>query len=123
MVDENTVLEGTVVKGDGISGRDYNLPTANIHFSDELDVESGVYAAVVEHDDEEYESIVCYGAGDPPKFEAHMFGFYGDLVGQMLRISLVEKVSEIIPWQSKERMRQKIIHDIELVYNVLQKNK
>lgn len=122
MQENRHIYIGTVVEGDGIAARDYDMPTANLSFHDEIRLDTGVYAAVITYNETPYEGVVCYGVGNPKKFEAHLFGFNGELVGEKLSVELIEKVSELIPWQSKERMRQKIFHDIELVKASLAKH-
>ena len=120
MDDRRAIVRGTVVKGDGVASRDYNLPTANLDVK-EPGIDTGVYAAHVRYKDQPYKAIVCYGVGNPAKFEVHLFDFDGDLTGEELTVGLIDKVSELIPWQSKERMRQKILHDIQLVREYLDK--
>ena len=102
------------MRGDGVSGPVYHLPTANFAFSDRLPIMDGVYAGRVTVEDTVYEAVIVYGVGEPPKFEAHLFGFEGDLLGQTLEITVEKKISELIPWVSVERMRQKILHDLTL---------
>ena len=103
-----------VVRGDGVSGPVYHLPTANFAFDHRLPMKDGVYAGRVTVRDTVFEAVIVYGVGEPPKFEAHLFGFEGDLLGQTLEISIEKKISELIPWVSVERMRQKILHDLTL---------
>ena len=108
-------VRGTVVRGDGIAGKEFNIPTANLFFADPLKLDFGVYAATVYYQEDNYDAVVVYGAGQEPKFEVHLFDFSGDLYGKDIKVKVLKKVSEIMPWVSKERMRQKILHDIELV--------
>lgn len=115
MVFKNGKYIGVVTEGEGIAFRDFDVPTANLSFEEEVNVEPGVYAALTEYRGKEYESVLCYGVGEPPKFEVHLFDFNDKIYGETLKVGIVEKVSEVIPWDSKERMRQKIIHDLELV--------
>lgn len=123
MLANNNIFLGIVVKGDGVAARDYDLPTANLKFLKEPDIDTGVYAARVDYEGVNYDAVVCYGVGEDEKFEVHMFGFTGDVMGERLSVAIVDKVSELIPWQSKERMRQKIFHDLELVHARLAKDK
>ncbi|MBT3602727.1 MAG: hypothetical protein HN521_06630 [Candidatus Latescibacteria bacterium] len=112
-------VRGVVEKGQGIALRDYDVPTANLAVEGKLQLETGVYAALTEYKEKKYESIVCYGTGDDGnKFEVHLFDFDQYIYGDTLDVELLEKVSEIIPWHSKERMRQKIVHDLQMVEEV-----
>lgn len=112
---------GKVISGDRLAGRDYDTPTANLDLPADIDLEYGVYAAITHHNGNRYHSTVCYGVGEPPKFEVHLFGFDGDILGNELRVEIVELVSELIPWQSIERMRQKILHDLEMAREIFKK--
>ena len=116
------IFRGKVVTGDGVAGRDLGTPTANLDLS-KVDLEPGVYAAEAYLQGEKHDSIVCYGIGEPPKFEVHLFNFDEDIIGEELEVEIVEQVGELVPWSSVERMRQKILHDIELAGEVLKKRK
>lgn len=107
------VYRGKVVTGDGIAGRDLGVPTANLDLG-EIDLEPAVYAGYCDYGGERHRATVCYGVGEPMKFEVHLFDFDGELLGEELSVEIVEKVSELVPWSSVERMRQKILHDIQM---------
>lgn len=111
---------GRVIKGEGIAGREYGTPTANLDVAD-LSLDFGVYAAIVKYQKQQFGATVCYGVGEPAKFEVHLHDFSGDLLGQKLKIKIIEKVSELVDWQSTEQMRQKILHDIKMSQKVLKK--
>ncbi len=121
MQKQHPLFRGTVIRGDQLAGLEFGVPTANLDIAPDL--EYGVYAARAMFEHQIYDAVVCYGVGDPPKFEVHMFDFEGDLLGRMLDVELVEKVSELVAWQSTERMRQKIYHDLEMAQHVLQRKK
>lgn len=117
-------VRGVVEKGLGIALRDFDVPTANLAIEGRLELETGVYAAITEYKGKKFESIVCYGTGDEgKKFEVHLFDFDQYIYGDTLDVEMIEKVSEIIPWHSKERMRQKIVHDLQLVKAVFERVK
>lgn len=123
MTEKKIKFRGTVIAGDGIAGVDYDFPTANLRFIKEPNIDTGVYAALTKYKGNEFESVVCYGVGNPVKFEVHLFELNDELLGKELEVELLYKVSELIPWQSKERMRQKIFHDVELVHDYLNTRK
>lgn len=112
---------GVVVKGEGIAGRDFNVPTANIGLKEDPKLEHGVYAVRVLKDGWEFPGALCWGVGDPSKFEVHLLNFSGDLIGKTLDIEIIEKVSELFSYASKERLRQKIQHDVQQVQKVFDK--
>ncbi len=114
------IITGIVERGDGISLRDYGIPTANLDLKGiDPGISFGVYAARVKSPFGTYLGALCYGVGEPPKFEVHLLGFEGNLLGRELSVEVVEKVSELIAWTSRERMRQKIVHDIQLVLDFM----
>ena len=112
---DTQTYRGVVEAGEGAAFRDYNVPTANLALNQPVILDPGVYAAMTTWRDTAYESVVCYGVGSPPKFEVHLFDVDVDMYGGTLEVEVFEKVSELIPWESKERMRQKILHDLDLV--------
>ncbi len=105
---------GVVVRGDGSAGRDYDVPTANLDFLPRPRIRHGVYAAKIKYASKNYFGLVCWGVGRPAKFEVHLFKFKGNLLGKKITVTLCKRLSELIAWESKERMRQKIYHDIDL---------
>lgn len=107
------MYRGIVVTGDGVAGRDLGVPTANLDLKN-IKLEPGIYAAYTEHDGIKHRSTVCYGAGDPMKFEVHLFDFDDDILGDEISVEIIEQVSEFMPWTSMERMRQKVLHDLEM---------
>lgn len=111
---------GVVVAGEGVAGPVFGAPTANIHVGPDCNLEHGVYAVVVEHNTWKFHGALSFG-GIPSKFEVHLINFEGDLEGKELKVIVIERVSEYFLWSSKERLRQKIIHDIQLVREVFDK--
>ena len=108
-------MRGLVEHGDGSASHDYEIPTANLRLEERPDVDFGVYAVRVSFRSRTYHGALCYGVGTPPKFEVHLLDFEGDLLGEELEVEILNQVSELVDFGSKERMRQKILHDIELV--------
>lgn len=106
------VYKGIVIKGDGVASRDFDVPTANLHFRPLPRVRYGIYTASVKVNGFLKQGIVSWGPGITRKFEVHLFDFTGDLVGKGLSVTLLKRVGEWVPWTSQERMRQKIWNDI-----------
>lgn len=109
---------GQVKQGDGIAGKEFGVPTANLDVS-VSGLEYGVYAAYVDYNGARYGGVVCYGVGEPPKFEVHLLDFSGHLVGNNLDVEIVQHVSDLVPWKSKEQMAKKISDDIKKTRNIL----
>jgi len=112
-------FQGTVVKGEGIAGRMYGTATANLDLDDSSCVEEGIYAAWVDVRGRRYPATICYGIEPEPKFEVHIIDFDKDIVGERMSGTVVERVSEYVHGFSPERLRQKILHDIELCREIL----
>lgn len=108
-------FSGVVVRGEGEAGPLYGIPTANLKLSESPDIEIGIYAAVVDYDGKKYNASVCYGPEEDSKFEVHLFDFDADISGKQLSGEIVEKISEFVELYSEERLRQKILHDIEII--------
>lgn len=111
------VFTGVVIRGDGVAGPVFGAPTANLDVVDRCNLEHGVYAVVAEINGWKFHGALSLG-GIPPKFEVHLINFEGDLFGRELKVTVIEKVSEFFLWESKERLRQKIIHDIQMVREI-----
>ncbi len=113
-------IKGKVIQGDGIAGFEFGVPTANLDLKEWPEVGKGVYAAVVEVDSWRFQGVVSYG-GNPLKFEVHLLNFDGDLVGRTMTVELLDKVSEFLPWNTKERLRQKILHDVQMTREIFRR--
>jgi len=55
-------------------------------------------------------------------FEAHLLDFSGDLRGKRLDIHFVEKLRDIIKFDSPEKLKIQIAADVEKARSVLLKN-
>lgn len=108
-------FKGVVVVGEGEAGSLYGIPTANLIFENVPEIEVGIYAARVLYDGKVYNASVCYGPEECPKFEVYLFDFSKDIVGEEIEGEIIKKISEFVELYSIERLRQKILHDIELI--------
>lgn len=116
------MYQGIVIRGDGSASRDYNVPTANLDFLPRPKIRYGVYAATIKYASKKYFGLVCWGAGSPAKFEVHLFEFHEDLYGKKITVTLGERLSNLVPWESKKLMRQKINHDLDLALQYFKKS-
>ena len=112
-------FKGVVVKGEGIAGRMYGVATANLNLHHDAPVKEGIYAAWVDIRGQRNPATICYGVEPEPKFEVHIIDFSENIIGEELTGEIVEKVSEYVHGYSPERLRQKILHDIELCREIL----
>lgn len=113
------IITGTIIPGLGIAGRDLGFPTANIAPDGAVVTPNGVYAGRMTVNGASYDAAICIGADGHAKVEAHLIGFSGDLLGAKAELHVVERVSDLVPWESAEHMRAKIADDIQRVTNTL----
>jgi riboflavin kinase / FMN adenylyltransferase len=87
-------VEGHVAHGDS-RGRALGFPTANLHLESHLLAPKyGVYAVRARHRDRVYGGAANFGirpmfASPDPLLEVHLFGFDGDLYGELLHVELI----------------------------------
>jgi riboflavin kinase/FMN adenylyltransferase len=99
LLEKPYTLRGTVVHGDK-RGRTIGFPTANLDVSPEKLLPAfGVYACWVHWQGDRLPGVVNIGQRptfDPPQLrvEAHLFDWDGDLYGQTLTVSLVERLRD-----------------------------
>jgi riboflavin kinase/FMN adenylyltransferase len=139
----NLILKGEVADAAKLLGRWYNVggsvvtgfgrgvklgfPTANIDPEKELLPAAGIYAAFVDVEQKRY--MAALSIGEKPTFadytftfEAHLLDFSGDLRGKRLNTGFVEKLRDIIKFDSRETLKKQIAADVEKVRTILLKN-
>ena len=116
-------VAGTVVTGFG-RGVGLGFPTANIEPEKELLPPAGIYAVFVDVEGKRY--MAALNIGDKPTFadytctfEVHLLDFSGDLRGKKLNTEFVEKLREIIKFDSPEMLKQQIAADVEKARSIL----
>jgi riboflavin kinase/FMN adenylyltransferase len=116
-------VAGTVVTGFG-RGVGLGFPTANIEPEKELLPPAGIYAVLVDIEGKHY--MAALNIGEKPTFadytftfEVHLLDFSGDLRGKKLNTEFVEKLREIIKFDSPEMLKQQIAADVEKARSIL----
>ncbi|MST94345.1 MAG: bifunctional riboflavin kinase/FAD synthetase [Pedosphaera sp.] len=111
-------LAGTVVRGDQL-GRQLGFPTANVDVTGRLTPPPGVYAIHAYHGDRRHRAVLNIGhrptvkaPGPELRVEAHLLDFSGDLYGQELEITFVEKLRDEQKFASLETLKEQIGQDI-----------
>jgi riboflavin kinase/FMN adenylyltransferase len=112
------VVRGEVVAGDR-RGRMIGFPTANVTVDPRVVVPArGVYAGYVRAGKEKH--AACTNIGVAPTFErgesrveAHLMGFSGDLYGEVVEVSFVERIREEKKFSGIEELRAQIERDVE----------
>jgi riboflavin kinase/FMN adenylyltransferase len=119
-------VSGTVVSGKG-RGVALGFPTANIKPDKELLPPAGIYAALVDIEGKCY--LAAVSIGKKPTFddytftfEVHVLDFSGDLKGKRLDTKFVEKLRNIIKFESPEKLKKQIAVDVEKTREILLKN-
>lgn len=119
-------LTGTVNEGDK-RGRTINFPTANLDVWDQLIIPgNGVYAAWATVGEHTYKAATNIGVrptvdGINHRIEAHLLDFEGDLYGQEITLSFVERVRAEMKFSGLEALQAQIAADVEQVRNILKK--
>lgn len=105
--------EGIVRKGLGKAGEVYNLKTANLEIENLK--EKGVYIGVarIENIDKVYSALICLGAREN-LLEAHLHGYSGNLYGKAIKVSLQEKLRELLPYEDERQMKKIIESDYQV---------
>ena len=119
-------VAGIVVSGRG-RGVGLGFPTANIDSEKELLPPAGIYAAFVDVEGKRYMAALNIGAKPTFAdytftFEVHLLDFSGDLRGKRLNTEFVEKLREIIKFDSLEMLKKQIAADVEKARSILLKN-
>jgi riboflavin kinase/FMN adenylyltransferase len=111
-------FSGSVQKGDGV-GRSLSYPTANLRLDDEKKIlpKDGVYAARAIHDSQEFSAMLYIGTR--PTFtdslqrtcELYMMNYDGDLYGNTLKISVLDRIRDERKFRSSRILRRQIVDD------------
>jgi len=112
-------LAGQVLKGEQL-GRKLGFPTANLEIGGLALPPSGVYAAHAHTTTGRYRAVLNIGvrptiASSVPSLhlEVHLLDFQGDLYGQELEITFVERLRDEQTFASLEVLKLQIARDIE----------
>jgi len=116
-------VAGIVVTGHG-RGVKLGFPTANLKPEKELLPPPGIYAAFASEEGNRY--LTALNIGEKPTFadytftfEAHLLDFSGDLRGKRPDIHFVEKLRDIIKFDSPEKLKKQIAADVEKTRTIL----
>ena len=111
-------LAGPVVKGDQLGGK-LGFPTANLDVNGRVLPPNGVYAVHVHLGSQIHRGVLNIGVrptvatGQPQvRVEAHLLDFNGDLYGQDMEITFVEKLREEQKFPSLDALQEQIARDV-----------
>ena len=120
-------LSGVVVHGLHY-GKKLGFPTANIELAkaetELVRTKSGVYAgrAVVNATNKTYKAgivIEQVDSTEPPKVEAHLLGFSGDLYGQSISIELMTLLRPFKSFKTERELKAQIEKDLKKVEKMI----
>lgn len=118
-------IAGTVGSGAG-RGAGLGYPTANIEPEKELLPPPGIYAAFVEVDGHRYLGALNIGAKPTfedytSTFEVFLLDYAGNLRGEKINVLFVEKLRDIVKFDSPESLKRQIAEDVEQTKEILKK--
>ncbi len=114
----NYFLRGEVVKGKNI-GASLNFPTANIICSEnKLLIKDGVYLTCTVIDNKLYSCLTNVGKqptvnGNNRVVETYIHNFSGDLYGKTLSVYFIERIRDIVKFDSLEELKKQLTKDME----------
>lgn len=108
-------LSGVVIEGDKVA-RTLGYPTANLEVTGET-ADQGIYAGWALLDDGEYAAVAIVGVDD--KTEIHILDWEGDLYGQQVAMSLVDRIRDVEEYTEREKLLRQIELDIEAAKELL----
>ncbi|HRX29606.1 MAG TPA: bifunctional riboflavin kinase/FAD synthetase, partial [Saprospiraceae bacterium] len=129
LLQNNYLITGQVVKGDGI-GKTLGYPTANLKVNgkDKLIPADGVYAVLVNILDEQYEGMLYIGSrptlkGSTRNIEVNIFNFNQDIYGYEISVELLEFLRGDMKFENLEELKTQIKKDKEKTLQYFEERK
>ncbi|MBT3539129.1 hypothetical protein HOF40_00600 [Candidatus Parcubacteria bacterium] len=114
------MIGGIVIKGDGL-GHKYGYPTANLDcLKRDIKISGGVYAAWGFFDNKKYKAALVIQE-KPWKVEVYLIGLDEDIYGRHVEVEVVQKVSELEKFDTKDEVIKKIHSDMKMIEEMLEK--
>jgi riboflavin kinase/FMN adenylyltransferase len=118
MLGRSYAIAGEVIEGDRL-GRTLGAPTANINIAGLVLPPNGVYAVHAEVKDRCHRAVANLGvrptlanATPQQRFEVHLLDFSGDIYGQEMEVTFVDKLRDEQRFESLDALRDQINKDI-----------
>lgn len=110
------IFRGRVEQGEGIARR-LGCPTANIAIEQGIVIPAlGVYVGHADLDHATFPALICINDGRTGlnlKMEVHLLDQEKDLTGKTISVSLLQKIRDLVPFQSESQMAELIQDDIK----------
>ncbi|HSA59691.1 MAG TPA: bifunctional riboflavin kinase/FAD synthetase [bacterium] len=122
-------IEGKVVKGRGIGGKELGLHTANLDSENDAILPTGVYVSFATAGGRRFRSVTnigpnpTFGSG-PVTIETHILeGFRRNIVGRRIRVEFLQKIREEIRFATPSDLANQIRSDIQMAARVFAERK
>jgi riboflavin kinase / FMN adenylyltransferase len=119
-------IAGIVIEGDRV-GRTLNAPTANVDIAGLSLPPNGVYAVHADVKERCYRGVANLGTRPTlrnpqpqQRLEVHLLDFAGDVYGQEMEVTFVEKLREERKFESMEALKEQIAKDVEMARTVFE---
>lgn len=112
-------IDGRIVHGRGIGGKELGIHTANIRPQNDLILPTGVYVTYTLVSGKRFQSVTnigpnpTFGPG-PLSIETHLLNFKKTIFGKTIRIEFLEKIREEITFASAKDLANQIQNDIKI---------
>lgn len=115
MKQNKIIKEVSVIHGDKIA-RMHGYPTANISMiKTQWGDKTGVFASKITLNQKQYNGALVV-TSNPFKAEVHLLDYQGpELYGELLDVTVYDKVSDIVSYSHAQELKQKIQEDIQKV--------
>lgn len=111
----NIIFTGRVERGEGMASR-LGCPTANIAVEQGVIIPGlGIYVGEAEVDGTRHQALVCINDGRTGyrlKMEVHLLNICKDLVGKHMKVTILKKMRDLVPFENENQMAQMIKTDI-----------
>lgn len=117
LIGSNYFIRGEVFRGKGL-GAKIGFPTANIKAGDnKLLVKDGVYLTCTVIGEKLYPCLTNVGAqptveGKDTVIETYIDGFNGDLYGKTISVYFIEKIRDVVKFDSVGRLKEQLTKDL-----------
>lgn len=115
-------VEGVIIRGDR-RGHTIGFPTANLHPHNRVIPKYGVYATATLIDGAWRRSVTnigvrpTFGTDAEPSIESYIFGFDGELYGDVLRVRFLHRIRDEKKFNAIDELKSQIERDTRLALN------
>jgi len=111
-------ISGEVIHGKKL-GRELGFPTANMRLPDGQSLMAGIYAVrFIDASGQQWDAVASFGrrptvtSDGEPLLESYVFGFEGDLYGQICSVDLVSFIRPELKFRSVEDLVHRMRRDV-----------